>query len=91
MNRYLKARIVLLFGSSEDFAEAIGVNSSIISKVIRGRKVLPERTRNEWARFLRFLSTGRLATRPLSWPNGRGSVCSSARCCSKKVSTIAHG
>jgi hypothetical protein len=52
MNRYLKARIVLLFGSSEDFAEAIGVNSSIISKVIRGRKVLPERTRNEWARFL---------------------------------------
>jgi len=52
MNRYLKARIVLLFGSSEDFAEAIGVNSSIISKVIRGRKVLPERTRNEWARSL---------------------------------------
>ena len=52
MNRRLKARIVLLFGSAEDFAEAIGVNSSIISKVIRGRKVLPERTRNEWARFL---------------------------------------
>lgn len=53
MNRYLKARIVLLFGSSEDFAEAIEVNSSIISKVIRGRIVLPQRKREAWAKILK--------------------------------------
>lgn len=53
MNRHLKARIVLIFGSAEDFADAIGVNSSIISKVIRGRIVLPQRKREAWAKMLK--------------------------------------
>jgi len=53
MNRQLKARIVEFYGTQADFAEALGVDESLISKVVRGRRALPPEARTFWAKLLR--------------------------------------
>ena len=40
MNKILKSKIVLKFGTQEDFAQAVGESPSIVSYVIRGRRRL---------------------------------------------------
>ena len=52
MNKVLKLRIIEKFDSQIEFAGVIGVDESIVSKVVRGHRALsgPERTR--WAAAL---------------------------------------
>ena len=52
MNKALKSMIVLKFGTQDDFAERIGVNRSIVSNVIRGRRKLPDEKKIVWATAL---------------------------------------
>ena len=40
MNKALKSKIVLKFGTQDDFAARIGVSRSFVSNVIRGRRKL---------------------------------------------------
>jgi transcriptional regulator with XRE-family HTH domain len=52
MNRELKAIIFLKYGTQEDFAAAIGENPSVVSKVVRNRRKLPQAKKLTWARAL---------------------------------------
>jgi len=52
MNRFLKAMIVFRFGTQEDFADAVEENSSVVSKVIRGRHTLSADKKSTWASTL---------------------------------------
>jgi transcriptional regulator with XRE-family HTH domain len=52
MNLKLKAKIIEQFGTQADFGEAIGIDDSIISKIIRGRRTLNPDKQFEWAREL---------------------------------------
>jgi plasmid maintenance system antidote protein VapI len=49
MNRKLKAKIVEMFGTQADFADVIDVDESLVSKIVRGRRELPEDTKQIWA------------------------------------------
>jgi transcriptional regulator with XRE-family HTH domain len=53
MNLKLKAKIVERFGTQADFGEAIGIDDSIISKIIRGRRTLDSEKQIVWAQALR--------------------------------------
>lgn len=53
MNRLLKGRIIERYGSQFDFAHALGVHEALVSRVVRGRKVLSEEDRRHWARVLK--------------------------------------
>lgn len=53
MNLKLKAKIIENYGSQVDFSEAINVNETIISKVIRGRRTLDPEKQIIWAQALR--------------------------------------
>lgn len=53
MNKPLKARIIEVFGTQADFAEAIEDHESNISRVIRGRKALSKKEQKHWADILR--------------------------------------
>ena len=52
MNLKLKARIIERFGTQADFGEAIGLDDSIISKIIRGRRTLDPEWQLIWAKAL---------------------------------------
>ncbi|MCF8081811.1 MAG: helix-turn-helix domain-containing protein [Deltaproteobacteria bacterium] len=52
MNKRLKAKIFEVFGSQADFAKAIGHPESTVSRVVRGRRVLPKKERKRWAESL---------------------------------------
>ena len=52
MNRKLKARIIEKFGSQSDFSEAIKMQESTISRVVRGRRELNEEDQKIWAEVL---------------------------------------
>jgi len=52
MNRKLKARIFLKFGTQADFAQAIGEYRSVVSEVVRGRRELSDHKQIEWAMAL---------------------------------------
>ena len=53
MNRKLKAKIFEVFGSQADFAQAIGENESVVSRVIRGRCEIDPAKKKKWAKILR--------------------------------------
>ncbi len=53
MNKRLKSRIVLKFGTQEDFAEAIGERPTVVSNVIRGRRKISEHKQLDWAMALK--------------------------------------
>ena len=53
MNRELKSKIVLKFGTQQDFADAIGETPSKVSNVIRGRHKLSKVDKLLWAMFLK--------------------------------------
>jgi len=52
MNRKLKARIIEIFGTQADFAQEIGVDDSFVSKIVRGRRNLPAKEQDRWAKLL---------------------------------------
>jgi len=52
MNRKLKARIYEEFGSQADFAVAIRVDESVVSRVLHGRRSLSLEDRRKWSRVL---------------------------------------
>jgi transcriptional regulator with XRE-family HTH domain len=52
MNKALKSRIVLKFGTQDDFAERMGVSRSVVSNVVRGRRKLSFEQRILWATIL---------------------------------------
>jgi transcriptional regulator with XRE-family HTH domain len=52
MLRRLKGRIVEMFGTQSDFADKLGINESIVSRVVRGRKRLTAEEVEEWAEAL---------------------------------------
>jgi hypothetical protein len=49
VNKKLKSKIVLKFGTQADFAQAIGEYQTIVSEVIRGRRRLSNYKELEWA------------------------------------------
>ena len=52
MNRLLKSKIILKFGTQEDFAKAIGERPSMVSNVVRGRRQLPPKKQFDWSLIL---------------------------------------
>jgi transcriptional regulator with XRE-family HTH domain len=52
MNRKLKAKIVQHFGTQSDFAQVIGADETLISKIVRGRRKLNPSIQRIWADVL---------------------------------------
>ena len=52
MNKKLKAKIIECFGTQADFSEAIDEDESLISRIVRGRRILPIEQQRKWARIL---------------------------------------
>ena len=52
MNRKLKAKIVENFESQANFAQVVKTDETIISRVVRGRRVLPVEIQKKWAEKL---------------------------------------
>lgn len=48
----LKARIVERFGTQADFAAFIKVDESFVSRVVNGRREIPEDQKGAWAKAL---------------------------------------
>jgi len=53
MNKKLKAKIIEQFGSQADFAQEIQVDESIISRIVRGRRVLSPEDQARWCEVLK--------------------------------------
>ncbi len=53
MNKKLKAKIIEKFGSQADFAQEIQVDESIISRIVRGRRVLSPEDQAKWLKVLK--------------------------------------
>ena len=53
MKRILKLRIIELFDTQADFAQALGVAESVVSRVVRGRKTPTKDEEELWARMLK--------------------------------------
>jgi len=53
VNTKLKARIVELFGSQADFAQALGCHESRISQIVRGRRKLTPDQIKDWKKALK--------------------------------------
>ncbi len=56
MNKALKVRIIEIFGTQADFAQALGMDESYVSRVIRGRRELDTANQNRWAELLKCKS-----------------------------------
>ena len=52
MNRKLKARIIEFYGTQSDFAEKIEEDESVVSRVVRARKILTFTDQQRWAKAL---------------------------------------
>jgi len=52
MNKRLKAKVFECFGLQVDFAAAIGVSDSQVSRIIRGRRTLSDEEKSRWAAVL---------------------------------------
>lgn len=52
MNRKLKAKIVEVFGTQADFSTIVDDDETIISRVVCGRRVLPDKKKKVWAEAL---------------------------------------
>ncbi len=53
MNIPLKIKIIEVFGSQSDFALKQRVNESLVSRVVRGRRSIPDEAKKEWAKTLK--------------------------------------
>jgi transcriptional regulator with XRE-family HTH domain len=54
MNLNLKIRIIEVFGSQANFAQQMGLQESLVSRVVRGRRVLSKEDQANWAKTLRL-------------------------------------
>ena len=52
MNWRLKEAILRSYGTQVDFARAVGISDSVVSRVVRGRKELSEEERKKWTKLL---------------------------------------
>ena len=52
MNKILKAKIIENFGTQADFAQEIKVDESIVSRIVRGRRVLSPEDQSKWVKVL---------------------------------------
>jgi hypothetical protein len=52
MNLKLKALIILKFGTQEDFAAAVNEGSSLVSLVVRGRRLISDEKKERWSEVL---------------------------------------
>jgi len=52
INKRLKARIIRVFGTQVDYAQEIGEDETLVSKVICGRRPLSLDKQKEWAKAL---------------------------------------
>jgi plasmid maintenance system antidote protein VapI len=52
MNKKLRAKIILEFGTQADFAAAMKLDESIVSRVVRGRRSLKPEDAEKWSRVL---------------------------------------
>lgn len=52
-NLALKAQIVRCYGTAADFAEAIGVDQTFVSMIIRRRRELRDEEKTRWAKALK--------------------------------------
>ena len=50
--KLLKSKIFLRFGTQADFAQAIGMDETLVSKIIRGRRTLAPDKQIIWAQAL---------------------------------------
>lgn len=53
MNRTLKSKIILNYGSQDNFSERMGISRSLVSNVIHGRRELPFEKKILWAVHLK--------------------------------------
>lgn len=53
MNLKLKFRIIELFGNQANFAQKMGLQESLVSRVVRGRRSISKEDQKKWARNLR--------------------------------------
>ncbi len=54
MNLKLKTRIIELFGNQANFAQEMGLQESLVSRVVRGRRRISEEDQNKWAKALQL-------------------------------------
>ena len=54
MNKILKAKIVEIYGSQANFAQAMEIDETIISRVVRNRRRLSPEDQQRWGRVLKF-------------------------------------
>ncbi|HVP76731.1 MAG TPA: XRE family transcriptional regulator [Thermodesulfobacteriota bacterium] len=54
MNLKLKFRIIELFGNQVNFAQKVGVQESLVSRVVKGRRSLSVSEQAKWAEILRL-------------------------------------
>ncbi len=52
MNKKLKGKIIEEFGSQSDFAQAMKLDESVISRIVRGRRSLSAEDLKKWSRVL---------------------------------------
>jgi transcriptional regulator with XRE-family HTH domain len=48
----LKFRIIELFGYQADFAQRAGVQESLVSRVVRGRRSISKEDQKKWGKIL---------------------------------------
>lgn len=53
MNKRLKLKIIELYDSQEDFAEAMEIDRATVSRTINGRRILSHKEKNRWAKKLK--------------------------------------
>ena len=51
-SKLIKSKIFLNYGTQSDFALAIGMDETLVSKIIRGRRKLDPEKQRAWARAL---------------------------------------
>jgi DNA-binding transcriptional regulator YdaS (Cro superfamily) len=49
----LKAKIIERFGSQADFAEVVGLDESLVSRIVCGRRLLRREQWRTWAKALK--------------------------------------
>jgi plasmid maintenance system antidote protein VapI len=52
INKKLKARIFEVFGTQGDYAQQIGEDETLVSKIICGRRTLSSEKKKKWAKAL---------------------------------------
>lgn len=52
VNRTLRLRILEKFDRQADFADELGINESVVSAVLRGRRTLSPEAQDLWAAIL---------------------------------------